>query len=124
PLEGEGQVLTPVQQRKQEIVDHLAELGVIPDDVQSTPKLTEIKRLSGKKHRTYVRSDKMKTHPRRYSIAARDKARSKGWLTDDGVDGQKLADALREEFKANVSVTKNLDPNGATMQALNHFYDE
>jgi LysM repeat protein len=125
PLEGEGQVLTPVQQRKQEIVDHLAELGVIPDGVQSTPRLTEIKRLSGKKHRTFVRSDKMKFHKRRYSIAARDRARSEGWLTDDGVDGKKLADSLRGEFKANLKVDLiSPDPNGATMQALNHFYDE
>jgi len=125
PPEGEGQVLTPVQQRKQEVVDHLTELGVIPDEVQSTPRLTEIKRLSGKKHRTFVRSDKMKFHKRRYSIAARDRARSEGWLTDDGVDGKKLADSLRGEFKANLKVDLiSPDRNGATMQALNHFYEE
>jgi len=125
PSEGEGQVLTPVQQRKQEIIEHLAELGAIPDGVQTTPKLTEIKRLSGRKHRTYVRSDKMKTHPRRYSIAARDKARSEGWLTEDGVDGGKLADLLQSKLKVKVNLELGSpDPNGAIMQALNQFYDE
>lgn len=125
PSEGEGQVLTPVQQRKQEIIEHLAELGAIPDGVQTTPKLTEIKRLSGKKHRTYVRSDKMKTHPRRYSIAARDKARSEGWLTEDGVVGRKLADSLQSKLKVQVNLDLGKpDPNGPIMQALNQFYDE
>lgn len=125
PSEGEGQVLTPVQQRKQEIIEHLAELGAIPDGVQSTPKLTEIKRLSGKKHRTFVRSDKMKTHSRRYSIAARDKARSEGWLTEDGVDGGKLADSLQSKLKVQVKLELwKPDPNGSIMQSLNQFYDE
>lgn len=125
PSEGEGQVLTPVQQRKHEIIEHLAELGAIPDGVQATPKLTEIKRLSGKKHRTFVRSDKMKTHSRRYSIAARDKARSEGWLTEGGVDGGKLADLLQSKLKVKVNLELGSpDPNGAIMRALNQFYDE
>lgn len=125
PSEGEGKVLAPVQQRKQEVIDHLAELGAIPDGVETTPKLTEIKRLSGKKHRTYVRSDKMKTHLRRYSIAARDKARSKGWLTEGGVDGKKLGDSIQSKLKVKVNLDLGSpDPNGAIMQALNQFYDE
>ncbi|NWN91146.1 LysM peptidoglycan-binding domain-containing protein [Marinobacter adhaerens] len=125
PKEAEGSLKSEVQERKQALVDDLVAKGAISDDMQSIPRLTEIKRLSGKKHRSYVRSDKMKNHPRRYSIASRDKARSKGWLTSDGINGKKLAEAIESEFKVQVKLDLGSpDPEGAMMQVLNQFYDE
>ena len=125
PKEAEGSLKSEVQERKQALVDDLVAKGAISNDMEPVPGLTEIKRLSGKRHRTYVRSDKMKTHPRRYSIASRDKARSKGWLTSDGINGKKLAEAIESELKVQVKLELgSLDPEGAVMQALNQFYDE
>ena len=125
PQGAEGSLKSEVQERKQALVDDLVAKGVISKDMQSVPRLTEIKRLSGKKHRTFVRSDKMKNHLRRYSIASRDKARSDGWLTSDGINGKKLAKAIESEFNTQVNLEfGSLDPNGVVMRALNHFYDE
>jgi hypothetical protein len=125
PKEAEGSLKSEVQERKQALVDDLVAKGAISNDMEPVPGLTEIKRLSGKKHRTYVRSDKMKNHLRRYSIASRDKARSKGWLTSDGINGKKLAEAIESELKVQVKLELgSLDPEGSVMQALNQFYDE
>lgn len=125
PEEAEGSLKSEVQERKQALIDDLVAKGAISNDMEPVPGLTEIKRLSGKRHRTYVRSDKMKTHPRRYSIASRDKARSKGWLTSDGINGKKLAEAIESELKVQVKLDLGSpDPEGAVMQALNQFYDE
>lgn len=125
PEEAEGSLKSEVQERKQALIDDLVAKGAISNDMEPVPGLTEIKRLSGKKHRTYVRSDKMKNHLRRYSIASRDKARSKGWLTSDGINGKKLAEAIESELKVQVKLELgSLDPEGAVMRALNHFYDE
>ncbi|WP_289103239.1 LysM domain-containing protein [uncultured Marinobacter sp.] len=125
PTDGEGQLLSEVQEEKELLVAELEARGVLTNDMQSIPPITEIKRLAGNKHVTFVRSDKMKNHRRRYSIAARDRARSEGWLTENGLDPAKLRDAIRSEL--NVGFTKTLwepDQNGALMTTLNKFYDE
>lgn len=125
PKEAEGSLKSEIQERKQALIDDLRSKGAISSDMQTIPKLTEIKRLSGKKHRTYVRSDKMKNHLRRYSIASRDKALSNGWLTTNGIDGKKLAEAVESEFKVQIKLDLwSPDPKGSVMQALNQFYDE
>ncbi|MGP9834199.1 LysM peptidoglycan-binding domain-containing protein [Marinobacter sp. NSM] len=125
PTDGEGQSLSEVQEEKERLIEELEARSVLTNDMQSIPPITEIKRLAGNKHVTFVRSDKMKNHPRRYSIAARDRARSYGWLTENGVDPAKLRDAIRSEL--NIKFNAKLwepDQNGALMTTLNKFYDE
>lgn len=125
PTDGEGQLLSEVQEEKERLIEELEARSVLTNDMQSIPPITEIKRLAGNTHRTYVRSDKMKNHPRRYSIAARDRARSEGWLTDKGLDPAKLRDAIRSEL--NIKFNAELwdpDQNGALMTTLNKFYGE
>ena len=125
PADGEGQLLSEAQEEKERLIAELEARSVLTSDMQSIPPITEIKRLAGNKHKTYVRSDKMKFHERRYSIAARDRARSKGWLTENGVDPAKLRDAIRSEL--NIKFNAKLwepDQNGALMTTLNKFYDE
>lgn len=125
PADGEGQSLSEVQEEKERLIEELEARSVLTNDMQSIPPITEIKRLAGNKHKTYVRSDKMKFHERRYSIAARDRARSDGWLTENGVDPAKLRDAIRSEL--NIKFNEKLwepDQNGALMTTLNKFYDE
>ena len=125
PTDGEGQLLSEVQEEKERLIEELEARSVLTNDMQSIPPITEIKRLAGNKHKTYVRSDKMKFHERRYSIAARDRARSDGWLTENGVDPAKLRDAIRSEL--NIKFNAKLwepDQNGALMTTLNKFYDE
>lgn len=78
PAEGEGELLSEVQEEKESLVAELEARSVLTADMQTIPPITEIKRLAGNKHVTFVRSDKLKNHPRRYSIAARDRARSQG----------------------------------------------
>lgn len=125
PTEGEGQLLSEVQEKKEQLVAELETRSVLAGDMQTIPPITEIKRLAGHKHVTFVRSDKLKNHPRRYSIAARDRARSQGWLTDDGLDPAKLRDAIRSELKIRFNTTLwEPDENGALMTTLNKFYDE
>lgn len=125
PAEGEGQALSQVQEEKQRLIEELQARSVLTADMQSIPPITEIKRLAGNKHVTYVRAGKYKGHPRRYSIAARDRKRSGGWLTAKGVDPAKLRDAIRSEL--NVGFSASLwepDKNGALMTTLNKLYDE
>ena len=125
PAGAEAAVNSEMQKRKQALIDDLKAKGAISNDMQSIPRLTEIKRLSGKKHRTYVRSDKMKKHTRRYSIASRDKARGEGWLTSNGIDGKKLAKAVESEFKSKVNLDLwSPNPESSVMRALNQFHDE
>lgn len=125
PTEGEGQLLSEVQQEKERLVAELEARSVLTGDMQTIPPITEIKRLAGNKHVTFVRSDKLKNHPRRYSIAARDRARSQGWLTEDGIDPEKLRDAIRSELAIKFNTTLwEPDQNGALMTTLNKFYDE
>src|SRR5690554_1801486 len=78
PTDGEGQSLSEVQEEKERLIEELEARSVLTNDMQSIPPITEIKRLAGNNHVTFVRSDKMNNHPRRYSIAARDRARSEG----------------------------------------------
>ncbi|WP_273209477.1 LysM peptidoglycan-binding domain-containing protein [Marinobacter subterrani] len=123
--DGEGQLLSEVQKEKERLVNELEARSVLTNDMQAIPPITEIKRLAGNKHVTFVRSDKIANHRRRYSIAARDRARSKGWLTGKGVDPAKLKDAIRSELKIKFNATLwEPDKNGALMTTLNKFYDE
>lgn len=123
--DGEGQLLSEVQEEKERLVNELEARSVLTNDMQTIPPITEIKRLAGNKHVTFVRSDKIANHRRRYSIAARDRARSKGWLTESGVDSAKLRDAIRSELNIKFNATLwEPDKNGALMTTLNKFYDE
>jgi len=123
--DGEGQLLSEVQKEKERLVTELEARSVLTNDMQTIPPITEIKRLAGNKHVTFVRSDKIANHRRRYSIAARDRARSKGWLTGKGVDPAKLKDAIRSELNIKFNATLwEPDKNGALMTTLNKFYDE
>lgn len=123
--EGQGQVLSEVQKEKQRLIDELQARSVLTSDMQNIPPITEIKRLAGNTHVTFVRSDKIKKHWRRYSIAARDRARSKGWLTDKGLDPAKLRDAIRSQLNIKFSTTLwEPDQNGALMITLNRLYEE
>ncbi|WP_372987520.1 peptidoglycan-binding protein LysM, partial [Marinobacter sp.] len=125
PRDGEGELLSEVQQEKERLVNELEARSVLTNDMQTIPPITEIKRLAGNKHVTFVRSDKIANHPRRYSIAARDRARSQGWLTENGVDPAKLRDAIRSELNIKFNATLwEPDQNGALMTTLNRFYDE
>ncbi len=125
PTEGEGQIMSDVQEEKERLVGELEARSVLTGDMQTIPPITEIKRLAGNKHVTFVRSDKLKNHPRRYSIAARDRARSQGWLTEKGLDPAKLRDAIRSELNVKFNATLwEPDQNGALMTTLNKFYDE
>ncbi|OAN93731.1 peptidoglycan-binding protein LysM [Marinobacter sp. EhC06] len=123
--EGEGQLLSEVQEEKERLINELEARSVLTTDMQSIPPITEIKRLAGNKHVTFVRSDKIANHPRRYPMASRDSERSKGWLTENGVDPAKLRDAIRSELNVKFNATLwEPDKNGALMTTLNKFYDE
>lgn len=125
PTDGEGQLLSEVQEEKERLIEELEARSVLTNDMQSIPPITEIKRLAGNQHVTFVRSDKMKNHWRRYSIAERDRARGDGWLTENGVDPAKLKDAIRSELNIKFNATLwEPDQNGALMTTLNKFYDE
>jgi len=123
--EGEGQLLSEVQKEKERLIDELEARSVLTTDMQTIPPITEIKRLAGNKHVTFVRSDKIANHRRRYSMASRDRERSKAWLTENGVDPAKLRDAIRSELNVKFNATLwEPDKNGALMTTLNKFYDE
>lgn len=123
--EGEGKLLTEVQQEKERLLTELEARSVLTNDMQTLPPITEIKRLAGDKHVTFVRSDKIANYRRRYSMASRDRDRSKGWLTDTGVDPAKLRDAIRSELNIKFNTTLwEPDKNGALMTTLNKLYDE
>lgn len=125
PTEGEGQMLSEVQEEKERLIGELQARSVLTSDMQTIPPITEIKRLAGNKHVTFVRSDKIRNHLRRYSIAARDQARSEGWLTDKGLDPAKLREVIRSELNVKFnSILWEPDKNGALMATLNKFYDE
>jgi LysM repeat protein len=125
PEDGEGQLLSEVQNEKENLVAELEARSVLTGNMQTIPPITEIKRLAGNKHVTFVRSDKLKNHPRRYSMAARDRGRRQGWLTEKGIDPSKLRDAIRSELTVKFNTTLwEPDENGALMTTLNKFYDE
>lgn len=123
--EGEGKLLTEVQKEKERLLTELETRSVLTNDMQTLPPITEIKRLAGDKHVTFVRSDKIANSRRRYSMASRDRDRSKGWLTDTGVDPGRLRDAIRSELNIKFNTTLwEPDKNGALMTTLNKLYDE
>jgi len=94
----EGIMTSPIQKAKDQSIDNLKDLGVFDKSVSLPTKLTEIKRLNGH-HRTWVRSDKIKNHWRKYKMGTKDRERSKGWYQDDKVDGDKLREAIASEFQ-------------------------
>ncbi|MGP4846242.1 LysM peptidoglycan-binding domain-containing protein [Marinobacter sp. 1Y8] len=125
PVESEGKFFSPLQEKKQAIVEELEEIGVVSTSMQSVPKLTEIKRLAGNKHYTYVRSDKLKTHRRSYKMTARDRDRKQGWLTDQGIDKEKVKKALESDFGIKFkSDFWKLDPESNLSKSLNRFHEE
>ncbi|MCR8916463.1 LysM peptidoglycan-binding domain-containing protein [Marinobacter panjinensis] len=124
PSDAEGKVLSPVQERKDILVWELVSREVIPQGVQSTPPLTEIKRLAGGNHYTYVRSEKIANHVRRYPMGARDRKRSKGWLSREGVDPEKLREAIESELNIKFNMSWSPDADNPVVLALNQYYDE
>ncbi|WP_150914471.1 LysM peptidoglycan-binding domain-containing protein [Marinobacter halotolerans] len=125
PGEMVGQAISPLQKTKLEVVSELEEMGVVGTSMQSTPPLTEIKRLKGNKHYTYVRSDKIANHWRSYKMTAQDRKRSAGWMSQKGIDGNKLKEAVESDFgiKFKADLWK-LDPDSNLSKSLNQFYDE
>jgi hypothetical protein len=93
----EGQVSSPIQKAKVQAIKNLEDIGAFDKTLSLPTKLTEIKRLKGG-HRTWVRSDKIKKHSRTYKMDAKDRKRSKGWLTDDGIDGNELKKAITSQL--------------------------
>lgn len=120
-----GQVISPLQQKKQTALSELEAKGVVGASIQNTPPLTEIKRLKGNKHYTYVRSDKIVNHWRSYKMTAQDRKRNSGWMTKKGIDGKKLKEAVESDFgvKFKGDLWK-LDPESNLSKSLNQFYDE
>jgi len=94
----EGIITSPIQKAKDQSIDNLKDLGVFDKSVSLPTKLTEIKRLNGH-HRTWIRSDKIKNHWRKYKMGTKDRERLKGWYQDDNVDGDKLREAIASEFQ-------------------------
>ena len=70
-LENENDI-DKIDEVKKQLHEKLQSYGINPQ----TNSLTEIRRVSGRKF-TYIRSDKMKNHIRRYSMQNDDKKRSK-----------------------------------------------
>ena len=96
----EGHASSPLQQAKDQALTNLKEAGVFDKNVSTPTKLTEIKRLNGQ-HRTWIRSDKMKNHWRRYKMDARDEERKKGWYNNGELDSEKLKKAIQSKLKVN-----------------------
>jgi len=124
PLEGEGVSTTEAQQRKDALVSELEARGVVDQSMQSIPPITEIKRLVGNKHYTYVRSDQMRNHRRSYSMDARDRDRRQGWLGRGGVDLERLREAVRSQLNAKFNFSWSPDADNPLMVGLNQYYDE
>lgn len=125
PTAAEGDSAGPIPAEKKDLVAELDELGIVGTSMQSIPNLTEIKRLKGNKHYTYVRSDKIANHWRSYKMTARDKSRSDGWLTHEGIDTKKLRKAVEADFGiAFKGSFWQLDPQSNFSQSMNQFYKE
>ncbi|MCL7945939.1 LysM domain-containing protein [Marinobacter sp. ATCH36] len=124
PSDAEGKALSPVQERKDTLVRELVSREVIPQGMQTIPPLTEIKRLAGGNHYTYVRSEKIANHSRRYPMGARDRKRSKGWLRREGVDPEKLREAIESELNIKFNMSWSPDDDNPVVLALNQYYDE
>ncbi|PVY76002.1 LysM domain-containing protein [Tamilnaduibacter salinus] len=125
PSESEGAVTSAIQEKKQATVAELQDLDVIGTSMQTTPNLTEIKRLKGNKHYTYVRSDKIANHWRRYDMTAKDRDRSAGWLSRDGIDTDKLREAVEMDFGIRFQNSFwKMDPESNFGQSMNRFHEE
>ncbi|WP_148861188.1 LysM peptidoglycan-binding domain-containing protein [Marinobacter fonticola] len=125
PQDSEGALKSVLQQQKQALVEELQALGVVGTSMQTTPKLTEIKRLRGNKHYTYVRSDKIANHWRSYRMDAKDRHRSEKWLTSKSINTEELRKAVEADFgvKFNVSFWK-LDPESDFSKSVNQLHKE
>lgn len=98
---------TPEQIRafKTSFIAQLEKERVIDEAKASAPmRLTEIRRLKGKKHYTYIRRDSFwkpfKKH-RSYAIDSQDKARSKGWFDPSSgkANPEKLLKSIKDDLK-------------------------
>lgn len=98
PTDHEENAEASTQVPATELLDELDHRGVLHSNSGQLPKLTEIKRLRGHRHYTYIRSDRMRNHWRSYRMDAQDRNRSQNWLTRDGIDGRKLGEALRSDL--------------------------
>ena len=96
--DSEGQVTSEVQKAKDQSLENAKELELFDKSISKPTELTEIKRLGGQK-RTWVRSDKVKNHWRRYKMGSQDRERNKGWYEDKKVDGKKLKEAIASELE-------------------------
>ena len=94
-----------IHQHKEAFLQQLQEKRVIDKDKPSEPfRLTEIRRLAGGKHYTYVRTENfwkpLKRHGS-YKIDSLDRARAQGWFdpVSKKVDPKKLQEALAKDLK-------------------------
>lgn len=94
-----------IRQHKEAFLKQLQEKRVIDKDKPSEPfRLTEIRRLAGGKHYTYVRTENfwkpLKRHGS-YKIESLDRARAQGWFdpASKKVDPKKLQEALGKDLK-------------------------
>lgn len=124
PLDGEGESTSEVQQKKSTLVSELESRGVIDQSMQSIPPITEIKRLVGNKHYTYVRSDKIANHRRSYSMDSRDRNRRQGWLSREGVDSERLREAVRSKLNLKFNFSWSPDGDNPLIVGLNQYHDE
>ncbi|KRW61209.1 LysM peptidoglycan-binding domain-containing protein [Pseudomonas sp. TTU2014-080ASC] len=90
---------------KASFIELLEKERIIDEAEPSEPmRLTEIRRLKGKKHYAYIRRDSFwkpfKKH-RSYSIESQDQARSKGWFDPSSgkVNPGRLLDAIKDDLK-------------------------
>lgn len=92
---------------KNAFMEQLMRERVIDESQPSAPfRLTEIRRLAGKKHYAYVRSDSGWRRHRSYSIESQDRARQEGWFdhATGRVDPGKLGNAIKKDLKIQFNV--------------------
>lgn len=92
---------------KNAFMERLMRERVIDESQPSAPfRLTEIRRLAGKKHYAYVRSDSGWRRHRSYSIESQDRARQEGWFdhATGRVDPGKLGNAIKKDLKIQFNV--------------------
>ncbi len=104
--DGDAQAVIDAKQKAQA---KLEELHLTPlSQAGSADKLTEIRRLAGRKM-TYVRSDRIANHPRFYTLDADDRKRAK--LTTDGKpDLEKIKKELSESATLKIKWSEKWEP--------------
>lgn len=131
--EEESRISTQLQQSKTEVLEELIDNGVLDVKSSSMPvKLTEVRRLAGDKHFSYIRSDKMKNHWRSYKMDAKDRDRKEGWLTENKIDKDKLFKKLKKELKTKKVKLEiketlweaNFSAGNPVYDALNTYYGQ